>query len=196
MLLAALPAAAGLVGDASGFLKSAASFVNPGAARDADRLARANWMKEAALRGSVLAAQIVIAAPANVGSNEDPYWIAAAEAIKTQAPAVWSEAVSRNGFWPVGAPFDMPNERARIASELSAIQVAAPSGTIPSGQFQGNQINTAIANTVQQAAAVLGNNVAQNIDPTTSRVTVPTNTTTLLLIGAAVVAVIFFARKR
>lgn len=99
------------------------SILNTGGNQDAKRQARVDFMAQAARLGSVLAARIIIAAPDNVAGNEDPMWIAARAAIPAD---VLAQARGRGGFWPVGAPFEMPEQRAAIERELAVIGQSLP----------------------------------------------------------------------
>jgi hypothetical protein len=101
-----------------------------GAARDAQREARAKLIMQFAISGSVLAAQICYAGPDNVASNEDPYWTGAQQAIQTQRPDVWSEALVAGKWWPVGEQFDMLKERAQMAAALAAVGITVNQAAI------------------------------------------------------------------
>lgn len=104
------------------------SSIFGGGSEDARRQARANYMADAASRGSVLAARIVLAAPDNVGSNEARQWIG----VRSRIPEdVLSRARAQGPFWPTGAPFEMPDQVAAIERELSAI--GQPSSPIVGG---------------------------------------------------------------
>lgn len=87
--------------------------------RDQVRQERAKVISSLALAGSVLAAQICIAGPANVASNEDQYWQAAQQAVQQQRPDVWAAAQAAGPYWPVGQPFDMIPIRQEIGADLA-----------------------------------------------------------------------------
>ena len=101
-----------------------------GAARDATRENRATLVMDFAVSGSVLGAQICLAGPANVASNEDPYWTAAQKAIQQQRPDVWAEAEQAGGWWPVGEQFDMLKERQQMAAALSSVGITVNQAAI------------------------------------------------------------------
>lgn len=117
----------GLVGGPGGAaagtsIGSLVSFGN--GSTDAQRQARVTWMLQAAQAGSVLAAAIVDAGPANTASHEAPMWATAWNAVPQ---AVKNAALAQypNGYWPVGQPFDMMTQRQQIAAELQAKGVPA-----------------------------------------------------------------------
>lgn len=89
---------------------------------DAQRQARVNWMLNAAQQGSKLAAAIIIAGPQNVASHETAMW---QQALSQIPQSVLSAAYAQypSGYWPTGAPFDMPTQRAQIVQELAALGV-------------------------------------------------------------------------
>lgn len=164
-MLMALPAAAGLIGDVGGLLKSAENFINPGAVRDANRLARAQWMQQAAVMGSETAARIIIAAPKNVAGDEQHYWADAANAVQTGNPAVWARAVRDGGTWPTGAPFDMPAQRTQIMAEIGGATVP---GSIPTtGGPVGEVVTVTPGPATQTAAKTAANSAGYQLVPTT-----------------------------
>lgn len=91
-----------------------------GGTRDAIRENRAKTFMALACAGSVLAAQVCLAGPDNVASNEDPYWKAAQAGIQQQRPDVWAAAVAAGPYWPVGAQFDAIPLRQQIGQQLAA----------------------------------------------------------------------------
>lgn len=101
-----------------------------GKARDATRENRANLIMDFATAGSVLAAQIIIAGPANVASNEDAFWTGAAQSVQAARPDVWAEAQQAGGWWPVGQPFDMIQPRQQMAAALSAVGITVNQAAI------------------------------------------------------------------
>jgi hypothetical protein len=90
-----------------------------GGTRDAIRENRAKTFMGLACAGSVLAAQVCLAGPDNVASNEDPYWQAAQAGIQSQRPDVWAAAVAAGPYWPVGAQFDAIPLRVSIGQTLA-----------------------------------------------------------------------------
>ncbi len=115
----------GPAGSAAG--SSIGGLVSFSGSQDQQRQQRVNWMVTAAQQGSPLAAAIIIDGPQNVGGNEAPMWTRAQSEIPatvlTQANAQYP-----GGFWPVGAPFDMPTQRAAIVQQLQSIGVQNPGG--------------------------------------------------------------------
>jgi hypothetical protein len=101
-----------------------------GAQRDQLRENRVALIQDFACAGAVLGAQIIIAGPANVASNEDPYWQAAATAVQSARPDVWAEAEQAGGWWPVGQPFDMIQPRQQMAAALSAVGITVNQAAI------------------------------------------------------------------
>lgn len=96
----------GIAGPASGIIGDAASMIGDltgGAKTDAARLQRVNWTVQQAQRGSVLAAEIILGAPAKVGSNERAMWTAAASKIP-QSVLQQAMSLSPGGWWPDGQP--------------------------------------------------------------------------------------------
>lgn len=89
----------GAVSNLEGLLSS----VTGGAATDASRQARVNWTVQAAQRGSVLAAEIIMAGPANTAGTERTMWATAAGKIPATVLAQAS-AISPSGWWPSGQP--------------------------------------------------------------------------------------------
>lgn len=76
---------------------------------DQRRQARANWVVDQAKRGSVLAAEMIIAAPSQVSGNERTMWT---NAIGQVPQTVLQQAytVAPSGWWPVGDhSFDADN---------------------------------------------------------------------------------------
>jgi hypothetical protein len=74
-----------------------------GATTDAARQQRVTWTLQQAQQGSPLAAALIVAAPANVGTSEAAMWRAAL----AQVPDVVlssADAQYPGGFWPTGQP--------------------------------------------------------------------------------------------
>lgn len=74
-----------------------------GAATDAGRQARADWTELAAKNGSPTAAALIVAAPANVGPNEDAMWTRALSRVPADV-LQQAYAMFPSGYWPEGQP--------------------------------------------------------------------------------------------
>lgn len=98
------PGSGTLVAGGSTVITSAMNqLTHGGAATDQQRETRVTWTLKEANAGSPLAAALIIAAPANVGSNEARQWQAALSQVN---PAVLAQAYQAypSGFWPEGQP--------------------------------------------------------------------------------------------
>lgn len=111
-----------------------------GAQRDQLRENRVALIQDFATAGAVLGAQIIIAGPANVASHEQPYWQAAAQAVQSARPDVWAEAQQAGGFWPVGQPFDMIQQRQQMAAALSAVGITVNQAAINTPFTSGSPV--------------------------------------------------------
>lgn len=192
------PGAGAVVGSAGGsFLSGLESKWFGGDARDQQRETRARLLGEYGAAGSVRAARIVRAAPDNVASNEDQYWFDAASRIRSARPDVWEAAVNAGsaGAWPVGAPFDMPNEIQAIKAELAQLGVSAPTGVIGTVAPTTN-LQVGLGQAVQNVGSQIVNNAAQAINPQGNYATIPTNKNTLMLYGVVAAVVVLALLKR
>lgn len=125
--------------------------------QDAQRQARANSIRDLALKGSVLAAQIVLAGPNNVSNNEAHFWTDAATVIQQQRPDVWTEAVAAGPWWPVGADFNMTAARAQIAQQLASVGVTVSNATQAFGTVAGTATGSPIIAAQATGASLLSN---------------------------------------
>jgi hypothetical protein len=96
-----------------------------GSGRDAQRQARADWVTEQALAGSVLAARMIIAGPANVASNEDPIWNNARAIVQAQRPDVLNAAIGQGPYWDTTDNDSIDKTRAKINAELATLNATA-----------------------------------------------------------------------
>jgi ABC-type antimicrobial peptide transport system permease subunit len=113
-------------GAVGGGLGSALTNLFGGPARDASRQQNVDWYAAAALQGSVIAARVIIAAPDNVASNEDPMWIAARAKVQAQRPDVLAAASNAGGLWQNGTVQLVQQELQAIAQTTNLTQ-AQPS---------------------------------------------------------------------
>jgi hypothetical protein len=127
-------ALAGPVGGAAGGgIGSTLANLFGGPARDASRQQNVDWYTAAALQGSVIAARVILAAPANVAGNEDPMWIAAAGKVSSQRPDVWRQASSAGGLWVDGTIQMVQNELQTIAQTSNLTQATTPQPQLLAG---------------------------------------------------------------
>lgn len=136
-------------------LEGLISHFTGGAATDASRQARVNWTVQAAQRGSVLAAEIILAGPANTGGNERPMWTTAAGKIPA---TVLNQAmqISPSGWWPSGQP-DFYTDINGATHQQILQQVATASQT---GVALGSGVASAVSSIARTSPAVLIGGVA------------------------------------
>lgn len=186
-MFSALPAAAGVIGGfvpggslltgpISNALSGVINAVDPGAVRDADRQKRVDWMKAAAIAGSVLAARIILGAPPNVASHETGMWQSAAADVQSQKPQVWAAAMAAGPYWPTGAPFNMPNETAQIQAALSSMGASPVTNVMPAN---GGPVGEIVTVTPGPAA----NGAAQKLANSAGLSLIPTNVMWLAIAG-------------
>jgi hypothetical protein len=158
-----------------------------GASRDAARQLRVDWFKTAAKLGSVIACRVIIAAPDNVASNEDPMWQAALADVQQARQDVYISARSQGGYWVTGDNDTSDKMRAAVNAELQQLgvgtlgSIGSVNGSLPSAL---NPINTGIKAGLQDAL---------NPGGTT---TFNFSKGTLLLLGAGAVALVFLYARR
>lgn len=95
---------AAVASTAQKIINSIESIFDPGAARDAQRLARANYFRDAADLGSVTAARYILGGLVNTSGNERPYYTAAENTVQTTRPDVMTAAIADGALWAVGIP--------------------------------------------------------------------------------------------
>lgn len=123
--------AAALARSAGSLLTSIENIFDPGKARDAQRLQRAQFFTQSADVGSITAALYIRGGLLNVGSNEMPDYTAAAASVQATAPDVWAAAMAQQPKWLPGDPNtgDWDRMFADVKKDLTSISqyVAAPS---------------------------------------------------------------------
>lgn len=173
-------------------ISSLESDIFGGSARDAERQGRVSWLQQAAVLGSVRAAQIIYAGPDNVAGDEAGYWTTAQAYLIANASAVWVAGQQAGKEWPTGSTFDMPNERNTISVQLAQLGKAPPSSPTnwitggANGKVSGqatvvSPLRVAVGNAVQTLGAGLVTAAASGINPSGAYVTVPTSTNTIAL---------------
>jgi hypothetical protein len=115
------PAGAAAGAQVGGNLPGILTNLFGGAGRDAQRQARVDLMTSLAIdSGSVLAMRVILGGPANVGSNEDPMWIKAADKVRQARPDVYNAAINAGGpYWDSTDNDSMDKTRAKINAELA-----------------------------------------------------------------------------
>lgn len=105
----------GVIGGAAGGPAGAATgtsvgglvsnLLGGGSGVDAQRQARVNFVLQAAQRGNVPAAQMIIAGPQNVSGNEAQMWANAGTVLRssTTGAATYQAAQAAGSYWPVGS---------------------------------------------------------------------------------------------
>ncbi len=147
-----------------------------GAGEDAARQARVDWFTQAARQGSVIAARMIIAGPANVGGNEKPMWQKAIQAI-AGTPAL-AEASQLGPAWDSSDDRWSSRTRAAVESEL---EQKGQSGTVASsGSSSAYQAPTTVGVTPGIVHAIQG-----------MTTTAPYNYTPLLLLGGGLLVAAF-----
>src|SRR5581483_981054 len=116
-----------VVGSASG---SIVTRVFGGAGVDAARQERANWTLQMAINGSILAAEIIIAAPANVSNNEAGMWRDALSHVPANVLAAANDATGGLGWWPSGQP-DFYTDTNGPTHRTILAQVQAAGASVP-----------------------------------------------------------------
>jgi len=147
-----------------------------GAGEDAARQARVDWFTQAARQGSVIAARMIIAGPANVGGNEKPMWQKAITAI-AGTPAL-AQASQLGPSWDSGDDRWSSRTRARVETELEGMgQSGAVASSGSSGAYQA------------PSTVGVGSGIVRSIQGMTT--TAPFNYTPWLL-GASLVGLVVF----
>lgn len=105
------------------------SVFHGGAATDAKRKARVQWVIDLARQGSVTAAKLILEAPDHVAGNEDPMWQAAVQLIP---PDVLNEAYADpRQVWVDGMPEFYNNPSSPLYRQMMA-EASAPHGVVGS----------------------------------------------------------------
>lgn len=182
--------------------------VQAGDIRDQVRQNRVNVISSLAMAGSVLAAQICLAGPSNVASNEQPYWSAAIQAIQQRRPDVYAAAQHAGPYWPVGQPFNMLAIRQEICASLAQNGITVNSQacnaafglqcTDEGGSCaQNNPINVTVTGVTTQ---VVQDTPPGQQPPTNQPITNPLNiagtNSPILLLAIAGAAVYFVMQQR
>jgi hypothetical protein len=164
---------------------------------DKDRADRLNFIANAVLAGSVLAARAILGGltPNGVGAaSERNAWTQEYHTLLNDAPAVMAAAQAAGAYWHYGSDAGKnplsPQLRQEITADLRARGIQYPSG----GQYIATRIGSTGSTTSSSSGGVTGATGATTLPGMTT--TAAFNWTPYLIGGAGLIGLLAFTRRR